>query len=326
MMDSKVLLPEPEAPTMAAVSRAARAKWISRKIRRVPLESVTLLKTCSTEIIGTASVSERATELISDMTAFLVKTRTICLGTWDCNKQRPRCWLAAQKPQAGAGVLSGRILQALRTVALLFLLSAVPWAALAQTSSAPAAATPLKLLVLGDSLSAEYGLARGTGWVALLQKRLLSEKSSATVVNASISGDTTSGGRSRLPGLLKQHQPQIVIIELGGNDALRGLPMNMTEENMMAMTQAAQKAGARVLLLGMQVPPNYGNAYRTAFEAMYVKVAKATQSPLVPFFLKGVADIDNALQFFQSDRIHPNEAAHPIMLANVWQELRKLLK
>jgi acyl-CoA thioesterase-1 len=217
-------------------------------------------------------------------------------------------------------------LQALRTVALLFLLSAVPWAALAQTSSAPAAATPLKLLVLGDSLSAEYGLARGTGWVALLQKRLLSEKSSVTVVNASISGDTTSGGRSRLPGLLKQHQPQVVIIELGGNDALRGLPMNMTEENMMAMTQAAQKAGARVLLLGMQVPPNYGNAYWTAFEAMYVKVAKATQSPLVPFFLKGIADIDNALQFFQSDRIHPNESAHPIMLANVWQELRKLLK
>ena len=260
------------------------------------------------------------------MTAFLVKTPTICLGTWDCNKQHPGCWLKAKKPQDGAGSLTGRILQALRTVALLFLLSAVPWAALAQTSSAPAAATPLKLLVLGDSLSAEYGLARGTGWVALLQKRLLSEKSSFTVVNASISGDTTSGGRSRLPGLLKQHQPQVVIIELGGNDALRGLPMNMTEENMMAMTQAAQKAGARVLLLGMQVPPNYGNAYRTSFEAMYVKVAKATQSPLVPFFLKGIADIDNALQFFQSDRIHPNESAHPIMLANVWQELRKLLK
>ena len=260
------------------------------------------------------------------MTAFLVKTPTICLGTWDCNKQHPGCSLAAEKPQAGAGSLTGRLLQALRTVALLFLLSAVPWAALAQTSSAPAAATPLKLLVLGDSLSAEYGLARGTGWVALLQKRLLSEKSSFTVVNASISGDTTSGGRSRLPGLLKQHQPQVVIIELGGNDALRGLPMNMTEENMMAMTQAAQKAGARVLLLGMQVPPNYGIAYRTAFEAMYVKVAKATQSPLVPFFLKGIADIDNALQFFQSDRIHPNESAHPIMLANVWQELRKLLK
>jgi acyl-CoA thioesterase-1 len=217
-------------------------------------------------------------------------------------------------------------LQAVRSVVLLFLLSGLPWVAQAQSSTAPALTAPLRLLVVGDSLSAEYGLARGTGWVALLQKRLLSEKSAVTVINASISGDTTSGGRSRLPGLLKQHQPQIVIIELGGNDALRGLPMNMTEENMMAMTQAAQKAGARVLLLGMQVPPNYGNAYRTAFEAMYVKVAKATQSPLVPFFLKGVADIDNALQFFQSDRIHPNESAHPIMLANVWQELRKLLK
>jgi acyl-CoA thioesterase-1 len=262
------------------------------------------------------------------MTAFLEKTRSICLGTWDCNKQRPGCWLAVEKPQAGAGSLTGRILQALRTVALLFLLSAVPWAEQAQSSAAtaPAATAPLRLLVVGDSLSAEYGLARGTGWVALLQKRLLSEKSAVTVINASISGDTTSGGRSRLPGLLKQHQPQIVIIELGGNDALRGLPLDMTEQNLLAMTQAAQKVGARVLLLGMQVPPNYGSAYTAAFEAMYVKVAKATQSPLVPFFLKGVADIDKPLQFFQSDRIHPNESAHPIMLATVWQELRKLLK
>ena len=221
--------------------------------------------------------------------------------------------------------MTGRILQGLRTVALLFLLSAVPWAALGQTSSAPAAATPLKLLVLGDSLSAEYGLARGTGWVALLQKRLLSEKSSFTVVNASISGDTTSGGRSRLPGLLKQHQPQVVIIELGGNDALRGLPMNMTEENMMAMTQAAQKAGARVLLLGMQVPPNYGPEYGAQFAAMYASVAKAKGVALVPFFLKGVADVPQADTLFQSDRIHPLEAAHPTMLENVWPALLKMI-
>jgi acyl-CoA thioesterase-1 len=260
------------------------------------------------------------------MTAFLGKIRTIWVSTWDCNKQRSGRWLAAEKPQAGDGSLPGCVLQAVRSLALLFLLSALPWAAQAQSSTSSAATAPLRLLVVGDSLSAEYGLARGTGWVALMQKRLLMEKSSATVINASISGDTTSGGRSRLPGLLKQHQPQIVIIELGGNDALRGLPMDMTEQNLLAMTQAAQKAGARVLLLGMQVPPNYGSAYRAAFEAMYLKVAKATQSPLVPFFLKGVADIDNALQFFQSDRIHPNESAHPIMLANVWQELRKLLK
>ncbi len=254
--------------------------------------------------------------------------RTIFISTWNCNKQRPGRWLAAEKPQAGAGSLTGRVWQAVRSMALLFMLSAMPWAVQAQSSAAtaPAATVPLKLLVVGDSLSAEYGLARGTGWVALLQKRLLSEKSTVTVINASISGDTTSGGRSRLPGLLKQHQPQIVIIELGGNDALRGLQMDMTEQNLLAMTQAAQKAGARVLLLGMQVPPNYGSAYRAAFEAIYLKVAKVTQSLLVPFFLKGVADIDNALQLFQSDRIHPNESAHPIMLANVWQELRKLLK
>ena len=260
------------------------------------------------------------------MTAFLVKTPTICLGTWDCNKQHPGCSLAAEKPQAGAGSLTGRLLQALRTVALLFLLSAVPWAALAQASSAPAAATPLKLLVLGDSLSAEYGLARGTGWVALLQKRLLSEKSSFKVVNASISGDTTSGGRSRLPGLLKQHQPQVVIIELGGNDALRGLPMNMTEENMMAMTQAAQKAGARVLLLGMQMPPNYGPDMARQFEAAFFQVAKTQKTALVPFFLQGIGDDPEPLKWFQPDRIHPNEAAQPRMLANVWPTLKKQLK
>ena len=188
------------------------------------------------------------------------------------------------------------------------------------------AKTQATLLVVGDSLSAEYGLKRGTGWVALLDKRLRDEGKSITVVNASISGDTTSGGLSRLPPLLTQHKPQMVLIELGGNDALRGLPLKTSQDNLESMVKAAQNQGAKVLLLGMQVPPNYGNAYRTAFEAMYVKVAKATQSPLVPFFLKGVADTDNALQFFQSDRIHPNESAHPIMLANVWQELRKLLK
>jgi acyl-CoA thioesterase-1 len=190
----------------------------------------------------------------------------------------------------------------------------------------PAQATPPTVLVLGDSLSAEYGLAKGSGWVALLEQRLAQEKRTMKVVNASISGDTTSGGLARLPPLLKQHAPAVLVIELGGNDALRGLPLDMTRDNLRTMVRLARAAKTQVLLLGMQVPPNYGNAYRTAFEAMYVKVAKATQSPLVPFFLKGVADIDNALQFFQSDRIHPNEAAHSIMLANVWQELRKLLK
>ena len=209
------------------------------------------------------------------------------------------------------------------------LLALAGWgfAASAQTTAtATATASVLRILVLGDSLSAEYGLARGTGWVALLQKQLAQEKSGVEVINASISGDTTSGGRSRLPALLKQHQPQIVVIELGGNDALRGLPLDITEQNLLAMTQAAQKAGARVLLLGMQVPPNYGSAYSAAFAGVFPKVAKATQSPLVPFLLKGVADTDDATRLFQSDRIHPNESAHPIMLANVWPELRKLLK
>ena len=182
------------------------------------------------------------------------------------------------------------------------------------------------MLVVGDSLSAEYGLPRGTGWVALLEKKLTQEKVAARVVNASISGDTTSGGRSRLAALLAQHQPSHVVIELGGNDALRGLPLAMTEDNLTAMTQAAQKAGARVLLVGMQVPPNYGADYARRFAAVFDNVARANKAALVPFLLKGVADGADPTRMFQPDRIHPREEAHPIMLGNVWPELRKLLK
>lgn len=182
------------------------------------------------------------------------------------------------------------------------------------------------ILVVGDSLSAEYGLKRGTGWVALLEQRLAREKIAGKVVNASISGDTTSGGRSRLPALLKQHQPTHVIIELGGNDALRGLPLAMTEDNLAHMTQGAQKAGARVLLVGMQVPPNYGSDYANRFSELFGKVARAHKAAVVPFFLKGVADGPDALRMFQRDRIHPTEEAHPVMLDNVWPELKKLLK
>ena len=187
------------------------------------------------------------------------------------------------------------------------------------------AKTEATLLVVGDSLSAEYGLKRGTGWVALLDKRLRDEAKAITVVNASISGDTTSGGLSRLPALLAQHKPQIVLIELGGNDALRGLPLKTSQDNLEAMVKAAQSQGAKVLLLGMQVPPNYGPQYAAEFSAMYAEVAKRHKVGLVPFFLKGVADADNADSLFQSDRIHPVEAAHPIMLGNVWPALRKLL-
>ena len=181
------------------------------------------------------------------------------------------------------------------------------------------------ILIVGDSLSAEYGLKRGTGWVPLLEKQLASEKKSARVVNASISGDTTSGGRSRLPALLAQHKPATVVIELGGNDALRGLPLDMTEKNLMAMTQAAKKAGAKVLLLGMQVPPNYGGNYGATFSGLFTKVAKAEKVALVPFFLQGVADVEDVASQFQADRIHPNEQAQAKMLGNVWPELKKLV-
>ena len=185
--------------------------------------------------------------------------------------------------------------------------------------------TPVTLLVVGDSLSAEYGLKRGTGWVALLDKRLREEGRPVTVINASVSGDTTSGGLSRLPALLTQHKPQVVLIELGGNDALRGLPLKTSQDNLQAMVKAAQTQGAKVLLLGMQVPPNYGPQYAAEFSAMYAAVATRHKTGLVPFFLKGVADAGNADAMFQNDRIHPVESAHPIMLANVWPQLRKLL-
>ena len=195
---------------------------------------------------------------------------------------------------------------------------------LSSTASAQGKTAPI--LIVGDSLSAEYGLRRGTGWVPLLEKQLASENKTAKVVNASISGDTTSGGRSRLGSLLEQHKPGTVVIELGGNDALRGLPLDMTEKNLLAMTQAAKKAGARVLLLGMQVPPNYGGAYGATFVGLFARVAKAENVPLVPFFLKGVADGDDAARLFQSDRIHPNEKAQATMLSNVWPELKKLIQ
>ncbi|HMA08122.1 MAG TPA: arylesterase [Ramlibacter sp.] len=188
-----------------------------------------------------------------------------------------------------------------------------------------AAAAPPTILVVGDSLSAEYGLKRGTGWVALLERKLAAEKLPAQVVNASISGDTTSGGRSRLPTLLQQHQPAVVVIELGGNDALRGLPLGMTEDNLDQMAGSARKAGARVLLVGMQMPPNYGADYANRFAALYEKVARTNNAALVPFLLKGVADAADPTGLFQADRIHPKEEAQPLLLGNVWPELKKML-
>jgi acyl-CoA thioesterase I len=182
------------------------------------------------------------------------------------------------------------------------------------------------ILVLGDSLSAEYGLARGTGWVALMEQRLAREKIAAKVINASISGDTTSGGRARLGALLAQHRPTAVVIELGANDALRGLPLQMTQNNLLIMVQAVQASGAKALLVGMQMPPNYGEDYAKRFADTYTAVARIAKVPLVPFLLKGVADVPDALRLFQSDRIHPTAAAHPTMLNNVWPAVLKLLK
>ena len=193
------------------------------------------------------------------------------------------------------------------------------------TSGAAAAAEAPVILVVGDSLSAEYGLKAGAGWVALLQARLAEQKKPHRVVNASISGDTTSGGRSRLPAALRTHKPAIVIIELGGNDALRGLPLASTRDNLLAMAKAAQAAGAKVIVVGMQVPPNYGGAYGREFEGLFIEVAKQTRASLVPFLLKGVADRADALEWFQPDRIHPLAKAHPQMLDNVWPALRPLL-
>jgi acyl-CoA thioesterase I len=204
--------------------------------------------------------------------------------------------------------------------------SVAAWLGAGARESAAQAKANAPLLVVGDSLSAEYGLERGSGWVALLQQRMAREKVSMPVVNASISGDTTSGGRSRLPELLARHRPTHVILELGGNDALRGLPLSMTRGNLSAMTGASRAAGAKVLLIGMQVPPNYGRQYSEDFAALFAGVAKTDGAALVPFLLKGVADAPQSEALFQADRIHPNAQAQATMLDNVWAGLKPLLR
>ena len=198
-------------------------------------------------------------------------------------------------------------------LALLLLSAAVP---AAPPSGAPA------LLVLGDSISAAYGLPVANGWVNLLAQRLQERRYRYTVVNASISGDTTAGGRARLPALLKQHHPAIVVIELGGNDGLRGGDVRAMRDNLDAMVQAAQHAGAEVLLVGMRMPPNYGSAYTRAFEATYTEVARQRKVPLVPFLFEGFAETS---EWFQPDRIHPTSAAQSRLLENVWPGLQPLL-
>ncbi len=190
-------------------------------------------------------------------------------------------------------------------------------------SAAPAAPEGRPtLVVLGDSLSAEYGLPRDTGWVALLRQRLATERIDYSVANASVSGDTTSGGRARLPAVLQRLKPSIVIVELGSNDALRGVPVATTEQNLRDIIAAARRAHAQVVLVGMYVPPNYGPDYTQKFHAVYTRLSKQLGVPLVPFLLAG---IENKPEMFQSDQMHPGEQAQRVLLDNVWPTLQPLL-
>lgn len=177
------------------------------------------------------------------------------------------------------------------------------------------------LLILGDSLSAGYGINPDKGWVALVRQQL--QPLGWQVINASVSGDTSAGGLTRLPSLLQRHQPQIVLIELGGNDGLRGLPPQSLQHNLSRMAELSQLAGARPLLLGMRLPPNYGPVYTQAFAQSYQDVSNTLNIPLLPFFLEDVALHP---ELMQTDNIHPNEQGQPLMAERVWQWLQPLLK
>lgn len=215
------------------------------------------------------------------------------------------------------GALAGRPRQALLAAALAIV------AAWTVAPAAGAEATKPVIVVLGDSLSAEYGLPRDSGWVALLRRRLADERIDYSVANASISGDTTSGGRARLPALISRLKPSIVIVELGANDALRGVPLSTTEDNLRAIVKDAQQNNAKVVLVGMYVPANYGPAYTQRFHRIYGTLAKQFDVRLVPFLLAG---IESKPDMFQSDQIHPTQQAQPVLLDNVWPALVPLLQ
>ncbi len=191
---------------------------------------------------------------------------------------------------------------------------------MALSAAASFAAT---ILVFGDSLAAGYGLPREQGWVHLLEQRVRVEKLDYKVVNASISGETTLGGRNRIDAALKTHRPAIVILELGGNDGLRGGSPDAMRDNLEAISDACRRANARVLLVGIRLPPNYGLPYAEKFEGVFSEVARSKKLPLVPFLLDGFSDNRD---LFQADGIHPNAAAQPLMLDTVWKELRPLLR
>lgn len=187
----------------------------------------------------------------------------------------------------------------------------------------PAFSADKTILIMGDSLSAGYGIAQNEAWPVLLSQRLKQQRLPYKVVNASISGETTAGGRSRLPAALQSHKPSVVIIELGANDGLRGLPANAMAANLQAMIDASRQAGAKVLLVGMRMPPNYGPDYTSRFENAFRDLAKANKTRLVPFMMEGFADKRN---YFQQDGIHPVADAQPFILDTIWQELKPLLR
>lgn len=189
--------------------------------------------------------------------------------------------------------------------------------------AAPTPASTPKILVLGDSISAGYGLAANEGWVSLLQNRLKAQGYGYRVVNASVTGETTTGGLARLPRALSLHRPAIVVIELGGNDGLRGLPLDTSRANLQKMIDLSRKAGAAVLLLGMKIPPNYGPRYASEFERLYADLARRNKLAFEPFFLDKIALADGMMQ---EDGIHPTAKAQPIMLETLWPLLTPLLR
>lgn len=189
--------------------------------------------------------------------------------------------------------------------------------------SLPAFAANPKILIYGDSLSAAYGIPQQQGWAALLKKKLAQEKFTYEVINASISGETTDSGLTRLASTIKQVKPRIIILELGANDGLRGLPINNMRDNLSAMIQLCKKSGIKVLLLGMKIPPNYGVKYTEAFSQTYTQLGKQHKVALVPFMLENVAARPDLIQ---ADGLHPNALGQPIILENIWPQLRKLLK
>jgi acyl-CoA thioesterase-1 len=212
---------------------------------------------------------------------------------------------------------------AIRFVTLLLLACGSVGAARAADPPATAPTVEPVILVLGDSLSAAYGIRLDQGWVALLQARLRAKGYGHLVVNASSSGETTGGGLARLPRALATHKPAIVIVELGGNDGLRGLPIADIRRNLTSIIRSSQQAGARILLVGMRIPPNYGPSYTRDFHALFGGLAREYKLAVVPFFLEDIAADESR---FQEDGIHPTVAAQPVLLDEIWPHLKPLLQ